>query len=188
MATGTGTVPADRRVWPVDPARTPAAAAQRITTRMSNTTGGRQASVPTTWETPVRTIAPFLACIALVVAITAGVPGRAVAQETVITEGEGMGGLAGDPGACGCRAPQAPPWHGSVAGAACGPSCPPPTMFHADPCGQLWLKHSARQHGCVLPPCFPRMHGWLSEGLMPTPRPIVTPRCPRCGAHIEQGF
>lgn len=134
----------------------------------------------------MRTFAPFLAVLALV--ITACGIRRAEAQETVVVEGDGRGALSADPGACGCRDPQSPPWHGNVAGDPCGPSCPPPNMFHADPCHQVWLKHNARQQGCVLPPCFPRMHGWLTEGWMPTPRPIVTPRCPRCGAHIEQGF
>lgn len=132
----------------------------------------------------MRTSTLFVAAIALVVIVAASVHGRAFAQESVVIEG----GMAGDPGACGCRDQQSPPWHGTVAGAACGPCCPPPTMFHADPCGQLWLKHNAYRQGCTLPPCFPRMHGRLTDGAWPTPRPIVTPRCPRCGAHIEQGF
>jgi len=144
--------------------------------------------LPAIWENPVRTSASFVAVLAIVVAVPAVGLRRVEAQETVVIEGGMAGDASAAPGACGCRDVQSPPWHGSVGCDPCGPSCPPPTMFHADPCGQLWLKHNARKQGCVLPPCFPRMHGLLAEGFMPTPRPIMTPRCPRCGAHIEQGF
>ena len=132
----------------------------------------------------MRISTPIIAVVALVVSVVAGVPGRAVAQDSTVIDGD----ITGGPGACGCRDLRSPPWHGTVAGAAGGPCCPPPTMFHADPCGQLWQKHTAHLQGCTLPPCFPRMHGRLTTGWWPTPRPIVTPRCPRCGAHIEQGF
>lgn len=141
----------------------------------------------------MRTLASTLA-IALPLAIASVGPSRAAPGETIVMEGDagGMldsgGALMEEPGACGCRSVQSPPWHGNVAGDPCGPSCPPPTMFHANPCGQLWQKHHARQQGLVPPPSFPRLHGWLADGWWPTPRPIMLPRCPNCGAHIEHGM
>lgn len=144
--------------------------------------------VPAVWETPVRTAATFLAALLLCITASAVRPQVAAAQETIVMEGDAGGAMPTEPGACGCRDRQAPPWHGNVAGDACGPSCPPPTMFHADPCRQLWMKHQARMQGYALPPCFPRMHGRLTEGWWPTPRPIALPRCPNCGAHIEAGM
>lgn len=134
-------------------------------------------------EKPVRIVVASAVALSVVIL---GADLRVVcAQETIVMDGDASPSTGG---ACGCRDTQAPPWHGNVVGDACGPSCPPPTMFHADPCRQLWLKHNARQQGCALPPCFPRLHGYLTDGSMPTPRPIVMPRCPRCGAHIEGGF
>jgi hypothetical protein len=122
--------------------------------------------------------------VAIGLALSSG-PG-AHAQEMIFEEsamGLGMGSL--DSGSTDMLAP---PWHGSVRGRDCGPSCPPPTMFHADPCGQLFA--GTRFHpGCVTrPPCFPRLHGWWVDGLMPTPRPPALPRCHQCGATIEGGF
>jgi hypothetical protein len=135
----------------------------------------------------VRTVISLVALLVSTVGLPT-VPGRvAFAQDSIATEGAGAA-MAATPSGCSCRNLQSPPWHGSVAGAPCGPSCPPPTMFHADPCGQLWMKHHARQQGCVLPPCFPRMHGWLADGAWPTPRPITLPRCPNCGVQIERGM
>lgn len=137
----------------------------------------------------MRTAAPFIAAVALSALVPSAWLRSASAQETIVMEGDAGAGMTMDePAACGCRVPQSPPWHGSVAGDRCGPSCPPPTMFHANPCGQLAMKHSAHRHGHVLPPCFPRLHGWLADGSWPTPRPITMPRCPNCGAHIEAGM
>jgi hypothetical protein len=136
----------------------------------------------------VRTVISLAALLVSFVGLPTA-PGRvASAQESIVMEGAGGAAMAADRSACGCRNLQSPPWHGSVAGEPCGPSCPPPTLFHANPCGQLWMKHNARQQGCVLPPCFPRMHGWLADGVCPTPRPIALPRCPNCGTHIEFGM
>lgn len=132
----------------------------------------------------MRTSAVLVAVVALGIAFAPAGLRRVVADETVIVEE----GAAAAPGSCGCRDPQAPPWHGTVAGDQCGPSCPPPNVFHANPCGQLWLKHHARLQGCTLPPCFPRMHARGTEGTWPTPRPVKLPRCPVCGTHIEQGM
>ena len=135
----------------------------------------------------MRTIATFLAAVALSAAVVLS-PTAGVAQETIVTEGDAAAVISEGQAGCGCQATQAPPWHASVAGDPCGPCCPPPNLFHANPCGQLCLKHSAHQHGCTLPPCFPRMHARLAEGRWPTPRPICVPRCPRCGALIEGGW
>lgn len=137
----------------------------------------------------MRIAAPLIAALALTaLAPSAWIP-SASAQETIVMEGDAGSELSmAEPGACNCRASQAPPWHGGVTGDHCAPSCPPPTMFHANPCGQLWMKHTARQQGHVLPPCFPRMHGRLADGWWPTPRPITLPRCPNCGAHIDAGM
>lgn len=136
----------------------------------------------------MRTTLAIVTALALSFTIPTEWLSPAVADETLIMEGgAGIDGMD-IPGGCACRNTQSPPWHGSVAGDPCGPSCPPPNMFHANPCGQLWMKHTARHQGYLLPPCFPRMHGCLTEGQSPTPRPISQPRCPRCGAHIEGGF
>jgi hypothetical protein len=134
----------------------------------------------------VRTVTAFAVAIAIAVPVVCF---RAtLAQETIVMDDSGMDAGPSGPGACGCRNRQAPPWHGNVAGDPCGPSCPRPTMFHANPCEQLWMKHNARQQGYMLPPHFPRMHGRLADGSWPTPRPISTPRCPNCGVHIEHGM
>lgn len=136
----------------------------------------------------MRTVIPLAALLVSFVGLPTAPVRLASAQESIVMEGAGGAAMAADPSACGCRNLQSPPWHGSVAGAPCGPSCPPPNKFHADPCGQLWMKHQARQQGYVLPPCFPRMHGRLADGSWPTPRPIALPRCPNCGTHIEFGM
>jgi hypothetical protein len=115
--------------------------------------------------------------------------GPAAAQETTVTDESAMMSMDGSGNACGCRNMQQPPWHGSMSGPACGPSCHPCGVFHADPCGQLRAKHDIHRHGCVtLPPCFPRLHTWWAEGFMPTPKPLAMPRCHQCGAVIEGGL
>ena len=138
----------------------------------------------------MRTVTSLVASLVLSVAVPAACLSVASAEETIVMDGEGMAAadVAADSSACGCSNRLSPPWHGSVAGEPCGPSCPPPNKFHADPCGQLWMKHNARQQGYVLPPCFPRMHGRLADGWWPTPRPIAQPRCPNCGTHIDLGM
>ncbi len=136
----------------------------------------------------MRTPTTFIAVLVLSVIVPAAWSRPTVAQESIVMEGDAGETPLEEHGACGCRASQSPPWHGNVAGDPCGPSCPPPTMFHANPCGQLWMKHTARHQGYVLPPCFPRLHGRLTDGSWPTPRPITMPRCPNCGAHIETGL
>lgn len=142
----------------------------------------------------MRHVATILAASVLSLVVQGLRPATVSAQETIVIEGDAAAAMPGADampdagGACGCRPQMDPPWHGSVAGDPCGPSCPPPNLFHANPCHQLHLKHTARAHGHVLPPCFPRMHTRLAEGHWPTPRPITLPRCPRCGAHIEGGW
>lgn len=134
----------------------------------------------------------------VVFALQLGLPARAEAADTIIVmddSGAAATDGATEPGAgCGCRDVQRPPWHGNVQGPACGPECGPvchsggKRVFHANPCGQLHLRAYARAHCMTLPPCFPRLHGWLAEGHMPTPPPPALPRCHECGAVIEGGF
>lgn len=114
----------------------------------------------------------------------------APAREATVMDDSAMMSTDGPGAACGCRNVQQPPWHASVAGPACGPSCHPCGVFHADPWGQLRAKHEAHRQcgGVTLPPHFPRLHAWCSEGYMPTPRPLALPRCHQCGAAIEGGF
>ncbi len=119
-------------------------------------------------------------------AIPSTLPVRdAQAQETIVMERAGPTGAD-----CNCRSGQRPPWHGSVGSEAygCGPVCRAHGMFHADACGQLHAKRHLHQ-GCVtLPPCFPRLHGWWADGMMPSPPPPRLPRCHNCGAEIAGGF
>lgn len=44
--------------------------------------------------------------------------------------------------------------------------------------------------GChaPLPPCLPRLHSCLRDGILLSPQPLVVPRCHQCGAHIPGGF
>lgn len=136
----------------------------------------------------MRTVATILAALALPAVVHCANPLTSVAQETIIIEDDTAVTMPEAPDECACRSSQAPPWHGSVAGDPCGPCCPPPNVFHANPCGQLHMKHAAHLHGHVRPSCFPRMHTRCTEGWWPTPRPIALPRCPRCGAHIDGGW
>lgn len=134
-------------------------------------------------------------CGIVVLALPLGLPRRAEAADTMVfADAAGPSAIEGrmDPGGsgCGCRGVQRPPWHGNVQGPACGPGCGQGCggVFHADPCGQLHLRAYARAHCMTLPPCFPRLHGWLAEGHMPTPPPPALPRCHQCGAVIDGGF
>ena len=102
------------------------------------------------------------------------------AQETVVVEGAPSGPD------CGCKGVQQPPWHGSVRGPACGPVCAPHGgMFHANPCGQLHVRRQLQATGSTMPSLFPRLHTWCTEGYLPTPRPLATPRCQHCGMPQE---
>lgn len=134
--------------------------------------------------TPMR---PLFASLVLVLSI----PMSATAQETIFATTDAGAAPVSDAGAgCGCRDVQRPPWHGNVQGQACGPACNAGCggVFHANPCGQLHLRRTARQHCMTLPSCFPRLHGWVAEGQMPSPEPPAMPRCRQCGAAIEGGF
>lgn len=112
----------------------------------------------------------------------------AAAQETIVMEGAAMPGMNGS-GGFDERDARRPPWHGSVAGEACGcrPVCKPHGKFHADACGQLQAKHQLHP-GVSLPPCFPRLYGWRADGRMPSPPPPRMPRCHQCGAEIAGGL
>lgn len=117
--------------------------------------------------------------------------GSAGAQETIVMDGAAMPGP--DAGDCNCRDGQRPPWHGAVAAEACGcgPVCRVHGKFHADACGQLrtkWQVHHGHGGNVTMPPYFPRLHTWCAEGYLPTPPPLVMPRCHRCGAVIAGGF
>lgn len=114
---------------------------------------------------------------------------EAVARNPVIVS-EGVGaGVGHDPGACGCRSVQRPPWHASVGMPACGPACHPRgTMFHADPHGQLCVRRQLHETGATMPSLFPRLNTLCTEGFMPTPRPLALPRCHHCGMPIEHGL
>ena len=134
----------------------------------------------------MRTALSPIAILAVAFALHASASHHAVGQETIVMDNDVV--VEGAMNGPGTGDIQSPPWHGNVCGDPCGPCCPPPNVFHADPRGQLHMKHNAGHHCHVLPPCFPRMHGRLTTGWWPTPKPISLPRCPRCGAHIEGGF
>lgn len=123
---------------------------------------------------------------ATIIAAVSSIPGiRAAAQEMIVMEGAPM------PGGCGCQEAevQRPPWHGTVASEACG--CGPVGRvhgkFHANSCGQWHAKHHLPP-GVCLPPAFPRLQAWCTQGSMPTPPPLELPRCHQCGAVIAGGF
>lgn len=133
----------------------------------------------------------FILRRSLVLAIVAAIPSILVireprAQETFVDE-PAMSGADGMGSGCGRPDVRQPPWHGNVAGEACGPACPACGVFHADPCGQLHPRRNL--HPCVtLPSWFPRLHTWCTEGYFPTPKPLALPRCHNCGAFIEGGL
>lgn len=124
---------------------------------------------------------------ATIIAAVPSIPGirTAAAQEMIVMEGAAMPGMDG----C-CEAQtQRPPWHGSVAGNACG-CCSVGRVhgkFHADACGQWHQKHHLPP-GVCLPPAFPRLKAWWALGSLPTPPPLELPRCHQCGAVIAGGF
>lgn len=130
---------------------------------------------------------------------------------------DGVPVLGGDAPCESCRAGRTPPWHGSVVagrgypvtagrgaivahGAAdhCGPacrSCGPACRSCGLPgmCGLTGACHPPLAGwglGCPypLPPCLPRLHSWLREGVILSPQPLVMPRCHQCGAVIQGGF
>ena len=104
--------------------------------------------------------------------------------DTITFDGPSMSGAS-----CDCRGTSQPPWHGSVGGRCCNrPCCPPPTMFHADACGQLRAKDEAKAHCVELPSAFPKFHEWRHTGRWPSPRPIAMPRCHHCGMPTPIGM
>jgi hypothetical protein len=123
---------------------------------------------------------------ATIVAAAPSIPGiRAVAQETIVMEGVAMPGMDG----CCETDVRRPPWHGTVAGDACG-CCSVGRVhgkFHANACGQWHQKHHLPP-GVCLPPAFPRWQAWWAQGSLPTPPPLELPRCHQCGAVIAGGF
>ena len=104
--------------------------------------------------------------------------------DTITFDGPSMSGAS-----CDCGGTSQPPWHGSVGGRCCNrPCCPPPTMFHADACGQLKAKDEAKAHCVELPSAFPKFHEWRHTGRLPSPRPIAMPRCHHCGMPTPIGM
>lgn len=117
-----------------------------------------------------------------------------------------------------CRSQMRPPWHGSaVAGygqrvptghcmsGACGPShaapcrscgpaaCGPKPCGPCAPgiCGVTGFCHApggAFGAHYPLPPCLPRLHAFLRDGMILSPQPLVVPKCHECGAVISMGF
>ncbi len=72
---------------------------------------------------------------------------------------------------------------------ACGP-CGAPGI-----CGMTGFCHPPMGAGSLgacrqypLPPCLPRLHSCLRDGILLSPQPLVIPRCHQCGAHIPGGF
>lgn len=124
---------------------------------------------------------------ATIITAVPSIPGirNAAAQEVIVMEGGGMPGMDGYYEADVRR----PPWHGTVAGEACGCGSVGRAhgKFHADACGQWRQKHHLPP-GASLPPAFPRLQAWWAYGSMPTPPPLELPRCHQCGAVIAGGF
>jgi hypothetical protein len=133
--------------------------------------------------------AAFAAAASLPTASAAQMGGGQPGETIVVNEGP-MPAEAGvgQPGGCGCRSVQQPPWHGNVRGAQCGPApacCRGSSVFQAHPFQQLPCH---RPPCTTLPPCLPRLHAMCREGYLPTPVSPVQPRCHQCGAAIEGGF
>lgn len=131
----------------------------------------------------------LLTAFVLVLPLSFQLP-SAAQEMTMVTEAPAAGATSEGGSGCGCRDVQRPPWHGSVQGQACGPACGTGCggVFHANPCGQLHLRRYARENCMTLPPCFPRLHGLMCEGFMPSPVPPAMPRCHQCGAVVDGGF
>jgi len=116
-----------------------------------------------------------------------------------------------------CRSQMRPPWHGSaVAGygqrvsqghgvapcmtGACGPghlapcrTCGPTPSGPWAPgiCGSTGFCHAPVGGGGMhypLPPCLPRLHAFLRDGMVLSPQPLVVPKCHECGAVLPMGF
>lgn len=117
-----------------------------------------------------------------------------------------------------CRSQMRPPWHGSAhAGygqrlptghcmsGACGPghaapcrtcgpaACGPAPCGPCAPgiCGVTGFCHApggAWGAHYPLPPCLPRLHAFLREGMVLSPQPLVVPKCHECGAVLPMGF
>ncbi len=164
-----------------------------LTTKLQSVDCGNEVSPLLSTEfVTVRALYPSLVAIVITAAFCPLMLCReTVAEETVtITEQPGFSsGYSATPSGCGCRNVQQPPWHGNLHTNTCGPACGPCLgTFHADPCHQLHPRRHL-QSGCVkMPSCFPRLHGWCAEGIMPTPVSPRTPRCHQCGAMIDGGF
>lgn len=125
-------------------------------------------------------------CLMLVAACLTSV--SSASESMVESDTISFGGASFGNSSCDCASNRQPPWHGNVAGPCCNrPCCPPPTLFHADPWGQLEARREAREHCVELPSAFPRFDGWR-KGHMPSPRPISLPRCHHCGMPVYPGM
>jgi hypothetical protein len=125
-------------------------------------------------------------CLMLVAACLTSV--SSASESMVESDTISFGGASFGNSSCDCASNRQPPWHGNVAGPCCNrPCCPPPTLFHADPWGQLEARREAREHCVELPSAFPRFDGWR-KGHMPSPRPLSLPRCHHCGMPVYPGM
>jgi hypothetical protein len=151
---------------------------------------------------------------ALLVAAVVGATACAQDEASMVSRGVPVIGAPAGADCESCRSQMRPPWHGSaMAGrgqriggpapcmtGACGPghvapcrSCGPAacgpcapgicgiTGFCHAPAG-LWGSHYP------LPPCLPRLHAYLREGMVLSPQPLVVPKCHECGAVLPMGF
>ena len=155
---------------------------------------------------------------AVVLLLAAVVGATAVAQDGVIGSGRGVPVIGSPAGAdCeSCRSQMRPPWHGSaVAGygqrvsqghgmapcmtGACGPGPAPCRTCGPTPsgpwapgiCGSTGFCHAPVGGGGMhypLPPCLPRLHAFLRDGMVLSPQPLVVPKCHECGAVLPMGF
>ena len=116
-----------------------------------------------------------------------------------------------------CRSQMRPPWHGSAGAGygqrvsqghgmapcmtgACGPghaapsrTCGPTPSGPCAPgiCGSTGFCHAPVGGGGMqypLPPCLPRLHAFLRDGMVLSPQPLVVPKCHECGAVLPTGF
>ena len=152
--------------------------------------------------------------VALLVAAAVGA--TAGAQDVATMGGRGVPVIGAPVGAdCeSCRSQMQPPWHGSaMAGrgqrlptghcmsGACGPghaaapcrSCGPTAAGPCAPgiCGKTGFCHAPAGlcgGSYPLPPCLPRLHAFLREGMVLSPQPLVVPKCHECGAVLPMGF
>ena len=71
----------------------------------------------------------------------------------------------------------------------CGPT--PSGPWAPGICGSTGFCHAPVGGGGMhypLPPCLPRLHAFLRDGMVLSPQPLVVPKCHECGAVLPMGF